>query len=153
MILQQRRFPRIRCSFELTETALLVAGSNLLRSNRVEVPLKELRAIPSYFKQLPLPSLMFAGVFSLGALGALGGAFQPSPGEERMGLLAVAAAVAFLAACCWLRFFTRKVDYVIFHGRHTGRPVVFINQGLPSARHVEEFVAILREKIEQAALT
>lgn len=150
MVLQQKRFPWIRGRLELTDTALLVATSQPFRGSRSEIPLGDLKPIPSYFRQFALSSLMFAISLTLFAAAILGGVFDVALAPERVGLLALFVPVGFFAVCFWLRFYSRNVDCVIFHDRRTGRPLVYIHRLLPSTRHVEEFVEILREKIEHA---
>ncbi len=151
MKLTQRRYPFTQFEFEITDDVVKVSTTRLLGSNGFEVRLRELSPSPSFYRSFPLSWLIFAVIF-----GAIAGFFfyalfsEPAK-SERIGL--VVAILVFLFAClaCVHGFLQRKVDFIILHAEQSGQ-AIYLHRRIPSEQHVQEFVEIMKEHIEQSRL-
>jgi hypothetical protein len=146
MNLQQKRYPFGSVTYSLTDTMLFVEEKRFLGSRSFEVPLRDIGSSVSKTRQFPLGWCIVASLATAVALGTLVGVFVGV--GDTAGMLACVLMSSVFSALAWHGFFERKIDLVILHARDTGYGLIFLQRTKPSVRHVEEFVQIVKERLE-----
>jgi hypothetical protein len=145
--LQQKRFLLGSTLFEITERSIRVTASSLTRQSSYEVPLQVIDPVPAFHRSLPLQWLVFAVIFGGVSLFAVFGLIHDRWVPDKSGM--VGSALIFLVASlgCLFVFHKKKTDSVIFRALGTGSPVLFVDRKIPTQIHVDEFIAIIKERI------
>ncbi|MES2694653.1 MAG: hypothetical protein V4773_14350 [Verrucomicrobiota bacterium] len=151
MHLVQKRLGFPAFEFDLEDDCLRVRTRSLTGSSSYEVALAELSPRTSSYSHRPILWYCFAAFMTLctavSAFGVFGGAQLPD--KAGVGILfVVCTSVGMIATYEALR---RHVDYVIVHWELGGAAVHF-HRTLPTERHVQEFIDILKERIAAAKL-
>jgi hypothetical protein len=134
--------------YEVLDDRILVRFRSLTQRVSYEVPFRNINPTPVFNRSVPLLWAVFALVFGgVGLMGLYGSLFANwAPDKVSM----FTTALFFGAACflCVMGFLKKKVDIVVFRSTAVGSPALILNRTLPTTRHVEEFISIVKERIE-----
>ena len=151
MKLTQKRILWGTTEIELIEDTLYICQKSLFKSRSHEITINGLSSRISKIQSFPLGWCVIASTASLGFFAVGIGAFFVH-GDGQMGMAACALLAGVFAALAWYGFLERRVDFVILNSKEYNTPQVYIHRTIPSVRHVEEFVEIVKERIEAQKL-
>jgi len=146
MKLQQKRYPFGSVTFSLSDATVRVEETRFLSSRSFEIPLRTIADSTSSIRQFPLLWCVVASLATLGTLGVLVGVFVGV--GDTAGMLACVLMGSVFSALAWHGFSERKIDVLILHARESGQGIIFLRRTDPSPRHVDEFIEILKERVD-----
>lgn len=148
MKLIQKKFPHGTSEFVVEDDCIRITNRKLLTSNSFVVPLSDLKSTPSYHRSFPLPALVaalfFAGLATLSVFGMI----HDSWVKDRLGMYVMFAVWCCGVAVCVIKFFQQRIDVAILHSASTALPVLVLHRAIPSETHVNEFLEIIKERID-----
>jgi hypothetical protein len=149
MKLTQKKFLSPTFQFELKEGILTVTTKAITSSNGFEVPVRELSNSVSYHRYFPLGWVIFSALMLLGAMSFTVGCFIDGSEDAKIAFVFFVLLFGTVGLMCAAESFKRNVDYVILHWSKSGSQAVYFRRKIPSERHVQEYIDILKDKISE----
>ncbi len=147
MKLVQRKQGLPTFEFDVNDEVIFVTTKSLTGGSRFEIPLMELSTRTSSYTHIPVLWYCFA-VFmwlctAVSAFGVFGSGQLPDKAGAGI-LFVVCASVAMISSYEAVRW---RADCILFHWESGGDPAIRLHRKIPSERHVQEYVEIVKERI------
>jgi hypothetical protein len=148
MNLIQKGFLRPKFEFTVQDHALHVKRSTCTASASFEIPYAAIDSRSSEQENKGI-SWYITGCILIGlGLLLLSFSFAAQAGDDSVGLWLGALLAETTGLFCWAVGRRETFSHIIFYSRRTGDALLHFNQALPSPVYVQEFVEILKERIE-----
>lgn len=137
--------------FTVRDRGLHVKRSTRLASHSFEIPFAEIDPSSSEHENIGIGWYLTGGALLVLGFTLLGFAFTAAAADARMGLWFGAFIAEVIALLCLAEGRRQTFSQIVFYSQRTGRALIRFQQKLPSPGYVEEFVEIVKEKIQAEA--
>ncbi len=148
MNLVQKGFWQPQFEFTVHDHALHVKRSTRTASASYEIPYAAIDSRSSEQENKGLSWYIAGGLLIGLGLVLLGFSFAAQAGDDSVGLWLGALIAEATGLFCWAVGRKETFAHIIFYSRRTGDALLHFNQALPNPVYVDEFVEILKERIE-----
>ena len=147
MKLIQEAFLRPKFEFTIRDRVLHVKRSTRTASTGFEVPFVEIDPLPTEHENRGIGWYLIGGTLVALGLILLRVSFTATT-DDSMGLWFGAFLAEIAGLLCLAEGRKETCSQIVFHSLRTGSALIRLQQTLPTPVHVQEFVEILKEKIQ-----